>query len=181
LPALDDAALVAKAATGDRAAFGRLALLHGPPVRGLLRRMGAQPALADDLAQDAFLHAWQKLAGLRQPGAFGAWLRQIAVNIWLQHARRRRIPMDAIEESPRALNAASEGGMSSAATRIDLETALTRLRPVERLCVVLAYAEGMSHAQIAEATGLPLGTVKSHVTRAAAKLRGWLEVASVRC
>jgi RNA polymerase sigma-70 factor, ECF subfamily len=173
--------LVVLASRGDEAAFAELVRRRHAWIRGILRRLSGDVTLADDLAQDAFLHAWQKLAGLRQPGAFGAWLRQIAVNIWLQHARRQRIPMDAIEESPRALNAASEGGMSNAATRIDLETALTRLRPAERLCVVLAYAEGMSHAQIAEATGLPLGTVKSHVTRAAAKLRDWLEVASVRC
>jgi len=65
--------------------------------------------------------------------------------------------------------------MSNAAVRIDLQTALEKLRPPERLCMVLAYAEGMSHAEIAKATRLPLGTVKSHVARATAKLRGWLE------
>ena len=173
--------LVVLASRGDEAAFAELVRRRQAWVRGTLRRLSGDVTLADDLAQDAFLHAWQKLAGLRDPDAFGAWLRQIAVNIWLQHARRQRIPMDAIEESPRALNAESEGGMSNAVTRIDLESALTRLRAAERLCVVLAYAEGMSHAEIAEATGLPLGTVKSHVARAAAKLRGWLKVASVRC
>lgn len=136
-----------------------------------MRRLSGDVALADDLAQDAFLHAWQKLAGLRDPGAFGTWLRQIAVNIWLQHARRHRIPMDAIEDFPAALNAPSEGGMANAASRIDLESALAKLRPAERLCIVLAYAEGMSHGQIADVTGLPLGTVKSHVARATAKLR----------
>jgi RNA polymerase sigma-70 factor (ECF subfamily) len=61
--------------------------------------------------------------------------------------------------------------MSNAAGRIDLAAALETLRPPERLCMVLAYAEGMSHGQIAEATGLRLGTVKSHVARATAKLR----------
>jgi len=58
---------------------------------------------------------------------------------------------------------------------MDLETALDQLRPAQRMCVVLAYAEGMSHAEIAAVTGLPLGTVKSHVARAAARLRHWLE------
>ena len=166
--------LVVLASRGDEAAFAELVRRRQGWVRGLLRRLSGDAALADDLAQDTFLHAWQKLAGLRDPGAFGAWLRQIAVNIWLQHARRRRIPMDAIEESPGALNASSEGGMSNAAGRIDLGTALETLRPAERLCLVLAYAEGMSHGEIADATGLPLGTVKSHVSRATAKLREWL-------
>lgn len=58
--------------------------------------------------------------------------------------------------------------------RVDLERALAKLRPPERLCVVLAYAEGMSHGEIARATGMPLGTVKSHISRGAARLRGWL-------
>jgi RNA polymerase sigma-70 factor (ECF subfamily) len=163
--------LVVLAIRGDESAFAELVRLRQAWVRGLLKRLSGDPALADDLAQDTFLRAWQKLARLREPAAFGAWLRQIAVNIWLQHARRHRISMEPLEESPRALNTPSEGGMSNAARRIDLAAALETLRPPERLCLVLAYAEGMSHGQIAEATGLPLGTVKSHVARATAKLR----------
>jgi RNA polymerase sigma factor (sigma-70 family) len=166
--------LVVLASRGDEPAFAELVRRRQGWVRGLMRRLSGDVTLADDLAQEAFLHAWQKLAGLRDPGAFGSWLRQVAVNIWLQHARRRRIPMDAIDESPKALNAPSEGGMSNAAGRIDLAAALEKLRPAERLCLVLAYAEGMSHGEIAGATGLPLGTVKSHVARATAKLREWL-------
>jgi RNA polymerase sigma factor (sigma-70 family) len=166
-----EAMLVVLASRGDEAAFAELVRGRQAWVRSLLRRLSGDVALADDLAQDTFLHAWQKLAGLREPAAFAGWLRQIAVNIWLQHARRRRIPMDPIDESPRALNTTSEGGMSNAAGRIDLAAALERLRPPERLCLVLAYGEGMSHGEIAGATGLPLGTVKSHVARATAKLR----------
>jgi RNA polymerase sigma factor (sigma-70 family) len=166
--------LVVLASRGDEAAFAELVRRRQAWVRGLLRRLSGDAALADDLAQEAFLHAWRKLAGLRDPGAFGAWLRRVTVNIWLQHARRRRIRMDAIDESPKALNATSEGGMAHAAIRIDLASALEKLRPAERLCLVLSYAEGMSHNEIADATGLPLGTVKSHVARATAKLRDWL-------
>jgi RNA polymerase sigma-70 factor (ECF subfamily) len=165
--------LVVLAGGGDEAAFAELVRRRQGWMRGLLRRLSGDVTLADDLAQDAFLHAWHNLAGLRDPGAFGAWLRQIAVNTWLQHARRHRIPMEAIEDSPSALNMPSAGGMSDAASRIDLGTALEKLKPAERLCVVLAYAEGMSHGEIAKATGLPLGTVKSHIARATPKLRSW--------
>jgi RNA polymerase sigma-70 factor, ECF subfamily len=171
---ISESVLVAVARRGDEAAFAELVRRRQAWVRGLLRRLSGDSPLADDLAQEAFLHAWQHLGQLRESGAFGAWLRQIAVNIWLQHARRHRIPMDAIDETPGALNVPSEGGMSNAAGRIDLQAALEKLRPAERLCLVLAYAEGMSHGEIAEATRLPLGTVKSHVARATAKLRGWL-------
>jgi len=172
---ISESVLVAIARRGDEAAFAELVRRRQAWVRGLLRRLSGDAPLADDLAQETFLHAWQHLGKLRESGAFGAWLRQIAVNLWLQHARRHRIPLDAIEESPGALNAPSPGGMSNAAVRIDLQTALEKLRPPERLCMVLAYAEGMSHAEIAKATRLPLGTVKSHVARATARLRGWLE------
>ena len=58
--------------------------------------------------------------------------------------------------------------------QMDLEKALARLRPVERLCVVLAYGEQMSHGEICSATGLPLGTVKSHISRGTARLRQYL-------
>jgi RNA polymerase sigma-70 factor (ECF subfamily) len=58
--------------------------------------------------------------------------------------------------------------------RLDVEAALARLRAPERLCIVLAYTEGMSHAEIAAAANLPLGTVKSHLARATARLRLWL-------
>jgi len=167
--------LVVLARRGDEPAFAELMRRRQAWIRGLLRRLSGDAALADDLAQDTFLQAWQKLAGLRDPAAFGAWLRQMAVNTWLQHARRYRILMEPLDESPHAFDTPSEGGMSNAAGRIDLAAALDTLRPAERLCVVLAYGEGMSHSEIAGATGLPLGTVKSHVTRGAAKLRGVLQ------
>jgi RNA polymerase sigma-70 factor (ECF subfamily) len=144
-------------------------------VRGLLRRLSGDAALADDLAQDTFIQAWQNLQGLRTPEAFGGWLRQIAVNLWLRHARRKRIQLEPLDESHIAdYNQRSEH-RDTVAHLMDLEMALDQLRPAQRLCVVLAYAEGMSHAEIAGVTGLPLGTVKSHVARAAAKLRQWLE------
>lgn len=64
----------------------------------------------------------------------------------------------------------TDGGLA-----LDLERALAALRPPERVCIVLAMAEGMSHAEVARATGFPLGTVKSHIARGTAKLRALLE------
>lgn len=116
------------------------------------------------------MHAWKNLRQLRAPAAFGPWLRQIAVNVWLQHARRVRIPMDDLAREEMAAGSDAP----DVTRRVDLERALAKLRPPERLCVVLAYAEGMSHGEIARATGMPLGTVKSHISRGAARLRGWL-------
>jgi RNA polymerase sigma-70 factor, ECF subfamily len=173
---ISEAALVALARGGDDAAFTMLVRTRQGVVRGLLRRLtGGDAALADDLAQETFVQAWRTLGQLRSPAAFDAWLRQIALNCWLQHARRKRIPMDILEDDA----AASDGGLSSVPGTIDLERALERLRPPERLCVVLCFAEGMNHREIVEATGLALGTVKSHVSRGTAKLRALLETDKV--
>ncbi len=116
------------------------------------------------------MHAWRNLQRLREPAAFGPWLRQIAVNTWLQHARRKRIPIDDLPEK----ESATDSSAPDVTQRVDLDRALARLRPPERLCVVLAHAEGMSHGEISQATKLPLGTVKSNISRGAARLRKWL-------
>jgi RNA polymerase sigma-70 factor (ECF subfamily) len=165
-----EAALVALAARGDDAAFGELVRLRQATLRGLLRRWCGNAALADDLAQDAFVQAWRNLHRLEKPAAFGGWLRQIALNVWLQHARKSKRLMrelDGEEPAPEAIPAAPEAG-------IYLERALDRLSAGERLCVLLSHAEGMSHAEVARAVDMPLGTVKSHIARGTAKLRALL-------
>jgi len=128
-------------------------------------------AIADDFAQEAFLRAWQKLRTLRSPGAFGGWLRRIAVNVFLQHIRRKDLKKeDLIASVPR-----SSIDKKDPSLRMDLEKALALLRPDERLCVVLAHGEQMSHSEICSATGFPLGTVKSHISRGSARLRQYLK------
>ena len=85
-----DAELVAWSAAGDRAAFGELVRRHGPVVRGLLRRMGAEASLADDVAQDAFLQAFQKAGDLDNGAAFLPWVKQIAARLYARRWRRER-------------------------------------------------------------------------------------------
>jgi RNA polymerase sigma-70 factor (ECF subfamily) len=131
-----------------------------------MRRLSGDGAMAEDLAQQVFVQAWRSLRTMSSPAAFAGWLRQVAVNVWLQEARRGRLmttPIEAVEES--AL------GHSELREQLDLARALALLPAPERLCVVLNYAEGLSHGEIVAATGLPLGTVKSHVSRGAARLR----------
>ena len=137
----------------------------------MLRRWCGDSQLADDLAQDTFVRAWKNLARLESPAAFGGWLRQIALNVWLDHARRRKISFDEL----RADHEAHEAAGPDSGTALDLARALDTLRAPERLCIALCLREGMSHAEVARATGMPLGTVKSHVARGTAKLRALLE------
>ena len=140
-----------------------------PRLRQFLRRVCADAALADDLAQQSFLQAWMQLGTLREPAAFGSWLRQLALNTALQQMRRRSELLDPDAGIDVAVDDADPG------LALDLERSLARLRPDERICVVLCHAEGMSHAEISKHTGWPLGTVKSHVTRGSARLApGWI-------
>jgi RNA polymerase sigma-70 factor (ECF subfamily) len=172
---LEDASeefVVKHAMSGDDAAFTELVLRRQQRVRDMLRRLCGDHALADDLAQKAFVQVWRNLGSLRDPGAFGGWLKRVAVNVWLAEARRTTPRIDE-DDNEEALLAAADPAPSPerAASRIDLERALATLKPAERLCVVLAHGDGMTHPEIAEAAGLPLGTVKSHVRRGTEKLK----------
>lgn len=167
---LHDVELAALSAAGDRPAFGELVRRHGSSVRGLLRRMGAEASLADDLAQDAFLAAFERVAEFRGEGTFSAWVRRIAARLYIRRWRKdgRMDSSDAMDAAP---DTVGHGGEVSAAARIDLDEALKGLSPQERLCVSLCYGAGLSHAEAAETLGAPLGTVKSHVKRGMDKLR----------
>jgi RNA polymerase sigma-70 factor (ECF subfamily) len=163
--------LVALSMSGDDKAFEELVRRRQGAVRRLMHQLSGDWAAADDFAQEAFLRAWQKLHTLRSPGAFGGWLRRIAVNVFLRHVRRAN-PANQDSGEATAYPAVENG---TASIKMDLEKALARLRPVERLCVVLAYGERMSHDEIRTATGLPLGTAKSHISRGSSRLRQYLK------
>lgn len=166
-----EATVVALAMNGDAAAFSELVRRRQSALRNLLRRLSRDAALADDLAQQTFLKAWRALPQLRSVAAFGAWLRRLAVNTWLEHVRAA--PPPAVALNAEELGAAP-GSATSPDVQVDLDRALAQLAPQERLCVVLAYSEGMSHGEISSATALPLGTVKSHVRRGSERLRALL-------
>jgi RNA polymerase sigma-70 factor (ECF subfamily) len=159
-----EASIVTLACAGDRYAFEELVRRRQTSIRSLLRRLCRNSALADDLAQVTFMQAWRTIGGLRTARAFGAWLRQIAVNTWLRHQRasEKFISLEESHEltSPPVL-----------LEPMDLDAALSLLHPRARLCLVLSYHEGMTHNEIAAVTQMPIGTVKSDITRAIARCR----------
>ncbi|MBE7217508.1 MAG: sigma-70 family RNA polymerase sigma factor [Caulobacteraceae bacterium] len=157
--------LAALATAGDRRAFGELARRHVAGVRALLRRMGAEPSLADDLAQDAFLQAFERMGDFRGEGAFAGWVKRIAARRFL---KRRRSALR-LESSLAGEDLGAHE--PSPAERLDLDAALQGLAEAERVCVSLCFGAGLTHAEAAEALGAPLGTVKSHVKRGLEKLR----------
>jgi RNA polymerase sigma-70 factor (ECF subfamily) len=171
LASLHDVEVAALAAAGERDAFGELVRRHGSAVRALLRRMGAEAALADDLAQDAFLAAYERIAEFRGEGAFAGWIKRIAARLYLKRWKRRA-RLDPVAEVD--LDQASDDlrhGEGGAAQRLDLDSALATLSEAERLCVSLCYGAGLSHTETAQTLNVPLGTVKSHVKRGMDKLK----------
>lgn len=172
-PTGHDVELAALAAAGDRRAYGELVRRHGSAVRGLLRRLGADSASADDLAQDAFMAGFEQVADYRGEGTFGAWIKKIAARLYLKKVRRdaRLIFSDNAEPVEEVMVRDASG---DAASRIDLDEALKALSRGERLCVSLCYGADWSHAEAAEALNIPIGTVKSHVKRGLDKLRAKL-------
>jgi RNA polymerase sigma-70 factor (ECF subfamily) len=168
--AASDEALVLLARDKDQRAFAALVERHQQWLRNLLRRLSHDRALADDLAQQVLLKAWDALPALHAGQALQAWLKTIAVNTWLKHLRRKD-PLFKLDRDAPLPEHAAPGG---AALTLDLDRALAQLSEAVRLCVVLSYHEGMSHGAIAELTGLPLGTIKSHINRGGALLRSYL-------
>ena len=165
---LHDVELCAQAVTGERRAFGELVRRHGSAVRGLLRRMGAPTAEADDVAQDAFLAAFERIAEFRGEGTFAGWVKRIAARLYLRRLQREK----RLGQFAHAADGeVAEPTAGDADHRIDLDEGLKTLAPAERLCVSLCFGAGLSHAEAAEALNLPLGTVKSHVKRGLEKLR----------
>ena len=167
--AASDAQLAALAARGDRMAFSRLSERGAPAAYDLLRRMGAQPALAEDLAQDAMVAALKSIATYRGEAPFASWVMRIAARLFF-----KRLSKDAryqLMAEPVDVQTPGADPARGSQIRLDLDRALTQLSPGERSCVSLCHGIGMTHDEIAATTGLPLGTVKSHVNRGMAKLR----------
>lgn len=161
-----DPLVIALACAGDRSAFAEVMRRRQARVRKFMYHLCRQTALGDDLAQQVFLKAWRSLSQLRAAAAFDGWLKRIMVSTWLEEVRRGKV------ETTSAIDPADVAVHHDTTTeRMDLDVALATLQPDMRLCVVLAYSEGLSHPEIVTLTGMPLGTVKSHITRGAARLR----------
>ncbi len=161
-----EALVVALAKTGDRQAFTELVRRRQSWVRNFMRRCCGDPTLADDLSQQTFLQAWKDIGRLKNPRTFQGWFKRLALNVWLQHERRNDLLDDAaidVEASPAA--------PASHILATDLDRALTRLSGDVRVCLVLNYHEGYTHQEIAEALEMPLGTVKSHISRGGKRLQ----------
>ena len=152
----------------DADAFGELVRRHQSQVRNFLRKLTRDYVLADDLAQDAFLHAWDKLHTFRGKGSFIGWLLKVAYTTFLQSKRKSNRYGEILEE----MGHEPGGGTVEESNEVsDLDKFLAVLTEEERAVMILSYACGLSHREIGETANLPVGTVKSIIFRGKEKIR----------
>ena len=170
---LTDADLVARVLVDDdHHAFGELVRRHQSSVRGLLRQLTrTDVALADDLAQQAFLRAYKNIRSFRGEARFSTWLYRIAYNCFREDARRRKELVGINEEQ---LQTQHDPQAPDPGLRHDLMRALNLLPLNERSAVVLCCQNGLSHDEAARVLDIPLGTVKTNVLRGREKLKRML-------
>jgi len=177
LNSLADNELVARAVSGqDTAAFGELVRRHQSHVRNFLRKLCGDYSLADDLAQDCFLHAWDKLQTYSGRGSFIGWLLKVAYTTFLQSKRKSKRYAEILESAGQVADQESRSKVVENEEITDLEKFLAVLNEEERAIMVMSYACGLSHREIGDATDLPVGTVKSVIFRGKDKIRNRFDI-----
>jgi RNA polymerase sigma-70 factor (ECF subfamily) len=164
--------LVRRAREGDKSAFEQLYRLNVGRVYALCLRMAGDPVRAEELTQDVFVRAWEKMETFRGEAAFASWLHRITVNIVYQ---RQRSESRRLARRERVAASSPSASRHDATTVIDLERAIRRLPAGARSAFVLHDLEGYRHEEIAAMTGLAVGTLKSQLHRARRLLREALE------
>ncbi len=155
----------------DTAAFGELIRRHQSQVRNFLRKLSGDASAADDLAQDCFLHAWNKLQTFTGRGSFVGWLLKVAYTTFLQSKRKSKRYAEILDEAGYAQDVQDKSYSVQSDEVADLDKFLAVLSEEERAVIVMSYACGLSHREIGAATDLPVGTVKSIIFRGKEKIR----------
>jgi RNA polymerase sigma-70 factor (ECF subfamily) len=145
-------------------------------VRNFLRKLTRDFVLADDLAQDAFMHAWEKLHTYTGMGTFIGWLLKVAYTTFLQSKRKSSRYGEILQEVGHDATALGTEQTEESAEITDLDKFLAVLTGEERAVMILSYACGLSHREIGEAADMPVGTVKSIIFRGKDKIRESFEL-----
>lgn len=172
---MNEAALtqtVQAAQVGDERAYEALFRAHRDGIYALAMHFVGRPEVAEDITQDAFVRAWEQLPRLREPAAFGGWLRTMAMNLVRDHYRRDRGegPLDEADPPP-----SGDAGPSRAVELSDEQRAVRRavlsLPEHQRTVVALHHLEGRPVMEIAQMLDVPKGTVVSRLARGRENLR----------
>jgi len=173
----DEASLVDAARQGDIAAFESLYRANRDRIYGLLWRIcGGDVSLAEDLLQESFVRAWQKLDSFRGESRFGTWLHRLSANVALsdRRTRLRRVKNEVVMEESVERTAVGDRDVF-ADKRMDLERAIARLPERARTVLVLFDIEGYRHLEISKMTGMAVGSSKAQLHRARKLLRKELD------
>lgn len=176
----EDEARVRRFQAGDPSAFAALLADHEPRVLALLRRLVRDPSAAEDLCQETFLRVLRGLPHFRAESGFGTWVYRVAHNVAVDHLRGRQ-PGDSLDAraeegfDPPAPGPVPPAAVEEAEVRRAVEEAMSVLPAAQREVLHLLYWDELSVAEIAGVTGLPEGTVKTHLFRGRQSLRGRVE------
>lgn len=165
----DESALIQRSQNGDHQAFEELYRENAAKVNGLCLRLCGQRELAEDLTQEAFVRAWQKLDSFRGDSAFSSWLYRLTSNVVIgylrQQAKWKMVSFDMFKHESILGTAELQTGQA------DIAKALHRLPDQARVVIILHEYLGYQHNEIAELTGMAVGTSKSHLHRAKITLK----------
>lgn len=186
---LDDRELAGLAARGREPAFRELLKRYERPVFSLIYRMVRDRSLAEDLAQEAFIRAFNAIGSYNTSYKFSNWIFKIANNHTIDHLRKRKLDTVSIHGSPHATTQ-DEISQSRLVVQADdesplelmehrelgsqIESAIGELREEYRTAILLRHVEGYAYEEIADIMGLPLGTVKTYLHRARNELKSKL-------
>ena len=182
---LSEAQAIERAKQGDGEAFQVLYDMHKRRVYSLCLRMTANTAEAEDLAQEAFLQLYRKIATFRGESAFSTWLHRLSVNVVLMHLRKKGLPVVSLEETtqggseedtPKKDFGAEDVALAGSIDRLQLQKAVESLPPGYRSIFVLHDVEGYEHNEIASIVGCSIGNSKSQLHKARMKLRDLLKM-----
>lgn len=169
---MTEADLIKAACAGDRSAMSALYEQHAGRVYSVVRRLVGDDDLADDVSQDAWVRAFEKLHLFRGDAAFGTWMHRLAVNSALNRLRRksRRTEIENAAETKTVTGGADDVVLNQ---RV-LALAMDKLPDGYRKVLVLHDVEGLKHEEIAERLGIAAGTSKSQLHKARARMRQFL-------
>ena len=160
---------------GNRRAFDALVRKYQASIRRLLLSLTTgDEALSDDLAQETFIKAYTALDTYKNRANFGTWLYKIAYNVFYDYIRSRKETCSMDKVSSEVEMVYNQTPVDSCITA-DIDEAMRLLRPEERTCVTLHLIEDLPLDKVVEITGMPIGTVKSHIARGKGKLVTYLK------
>lgn len=167
MPPTDESLIARATRLDDTEAFADLVRRYQQKILLLQQRLTGEKSLAEDLAQETFLRAWQKLHTFNGSGSFGGWLASISYNVFRTHWRKSRSQRDEVPlaETEVPASDADHSGLA------DLDRLLDMLNREDQVIMTLSYAYGLSAPEVGQVLQMPPGTIKARIHRAKVKIR----------